>query len=403
MTLGVLGFIVALLVSVMLHEAGHFLTARRFGMKATQFFFGFGPTLWSVRRGETEYGFKAIPAGGFVKIVGMTPLEEVEPGDENRVFYKQPAPQRAVVLGAGSFTHFLLAFVTLWVIFALVGQSKVTTTVDEVSSCIPATETATCSAADGASPAQQAGLRPGDRILALNGTKVTNWDDFAKALRAHPGGTVTLTWQRDGRTLTKDVTLVAAQRASLDNPNKTETVGVLGVRPGTKTVRESPIAAIGRSGDAFGQSVVLSLKGIGAIPAAVPKLLDTMVHGKPRDASSLTSVVGVARVSGQALQGSEPISEKITFFLGIVVALNIFVGLFNLLPLLPLDGGHLAILAFEQARSGVYRLIGRRDPGRVDLRKLLPVAYLVLALFVGLSLLLVLADIVNPIANPFAG
>jgi membrane-associated protease RseP (regulator of RpoE activity) len=403
MTLGVLGFVVALLVSVMLHEAGHFLTARRFGMKATQFFFGFGPTLWSIRRGETEYGFKAIPAGGFVKIVGMTPLEEVEPGDESRVFYKQPAPQRAVVLAAGSFMHFVIAFVVLWLIFAVVGQSKVSTTIDTVSSCIPATETATCSASDGASPAQTAGLQHGDRILAIDGKRITKWDDFSKALRAKPGGTVSITWLHDGRQVTKEVTLATARRASLDDPNKTETVGVLGVKPGTETVREGPLAAIGRSGDAFGQSVVLSFKGIGAIPAAVPKLLDTLVHGKPRDTNSLTSVVGVARVSGQALQGSEPLAEKITFFLGIVVALNIFVGLFNLLPLLPLDGGHLAILGFEQARSGIYRLLGRRDPGRVDLRKLLPVAYLVLALFVGLSLLLVLADIVNPITNPFTG
>ncbi len=403
MTLGVLGFIVVLLVSVMLHEGGHFVTARRFGMKATQFFFGFGPTLWSTRRGETEYGFKAIPAGGFVKIVGMTPLEDVEPGDEERVFYKQPAPQRAVVLAAGSFMHFVIAFVVLWIIYAVVGQSQVTTTVDSVSACVPATDTAACAPGDPSAPARAAGLQPGDRIVALDGVKVTSWDAFAKALRAKPDAAVTLTWARDGRTTTKRVTLAAAPRQSLTNPNKIETVGVLGVRPGTTTVRENPLAAVGRSGSAFGQSIVLSVKGIVAIPAAVPKLVDTLVNGKPRGSDSLTSVVGVARVSGQALQGSEPVTEKVTFFLGIVVALNVFVGLFNLLPLLPLDGGHLAILAFEQARSAIYRLLGRRDPGRVDLRKLLPAAYLVLTLFVGLSLLLVLADIVNPITNPFAG
>lgn len=403
MTLGVLGFIVVLLVSVMLHEAGHFVTARRFGMKATQFFFGFGPTLWSFRRGETEYGVKAIPAGGFVKIVGMTQLEEIDPGDEGRVFYKQPAPQRAIVLAAGSFMHFAIAFFVLIVIYAAVGQSDVTNRVGRVQACITQAESATCSASDPVSPARMIGLQPGDRIVALDGKPVTDFTAFAKSVRAHRDKPVTLTWQHAGNTITKTFSLVVADRPSIDDPSKTERVGLIGIAPKLEVHRVGVLAAVGRSGTAFGDSIVASLKGIAAIPAALPKLVSATFSNKPRDTSSLTSVVGVARVSGQALAGTEPLADRISFFLGIVVALNIFVGVFNLLPLLPLDGGHLAVLGFEQARSRLYRLVGRRDPGRVDLTKLLPVAYLVLAVFVGLSLLLVLADIVNPIKNPFAG
>jgi membrane-associated protease RseP (regulator of RpoE activity) len=403
MTWGVLGFIVVLLVSVMLHEAGHFVTARRFGMKATQFFFGFGPTLWSFRRGETEYGVKAIPAGGFVKIVGMTSLEEIEPGDENRVFYKQPAPQRAIVLGAGSFMHFVIALFVLVIIYAVVGQSDVTNRVGSVQACIPAVENAACTSHDPASPASLVGLQKGDRLVALDGKPVTDFTAFAKQVRSHRDKPITLTWERNGVTTTKTFNLVVAKRTSIDDPSKTEKVGLIGIAPQLVVHRVGLLTAIGKSGSAFGQSVVASLKGIAAIPAAVPKLVSATFESKPRDASSLTSIVGVARVSGQAVAGNEPINDKISFFLGIVVALNIFVGVFNLLPLLPLDGGHLAVLGFEQARSRIYRLVGRRDPGRVDLTKLLPAAYLVLALFIGLSLLLVLADIVNPIKNPFAG
>ena len=193
MTFGVIAFIVAILASVMLHEAGHFAMAKAFGMKVTQFFVGFGPTLWSVRRGETEYGVKAIPAGGFVKIVGMTELEEVPAADRPRAFYRQPAPQRAVVLAAGSTMHFVIAFVLIWFVLSGLGLPALTTTVGSVSPCITQDDAARCTSADPASPAALAGIRPGDRIVAIDGRPVTEWsNDVAMMVRAHGAGPLTV-------------------------------------------------------------------------------------------------------------------------------------------------------------------------------------------------------------------
>lgn len=399
MTTGVVLLIVALFVSIMLHEAGHLLTAKKFGMKASQYFLGFGPTLWSFRRGETEYGVKAIPAGGFVKIVGMTPLEEIDPADEPRAFYRQPARQRAVVLAAGSTMHFVLAAVLLLVVFMGIGLPALATsaTIGSVSACVPSTASGPCRPGDPVAPAKAAGLRPGDRVLSIDGRSVDGWDEFSQALRRHGAGPVTLVVDRDGQRLTLRPTLVAAERP-LPNGGKA-TVGVLGVTPSVQTERLGPVAAVKETGQWFVSSVGLTFKALGAIPAAVPQLLDPNATRDP--ASSPASVVGVARVSGQAFATEQDLAQRLGAFLVLVAGLNLFVGIFNLLPLLPLDGGHLAVLGFESARSGIARVLRRPDPGPVDLAKLIPLAYLVVMLFIGLTVLLVYADIVNPIANPF--
>ncbi len=401
MTVGVIAFVVALLLSIMLHEAGHFAFARAFGMKATQFFLGFGPTLWSFRRGETEYGVKAIPAGGFVKIVGMTSLEEIDPRDEKRAFYRQPAPQRAIVLAAGSVTHFVLAFLLLLVVFSVIGTPSTTTAIAEVSRCVPATVSGSCAAGDPVSPAAAAGLRPGDRILEFEGRPVRDWTSFSRQVRSHPAGPSTLVVERDGQRLTLHPVVVTAPRPSLEDPTRTVASGVLGIAPGQEQQRLSPVAGVVRSAELFRDSITGTFVALGKIPAAIPKLL--ALNSKRTADASPASVVGVARISGEALQAEADLASRISFFLLIIASVNIFVGIFNLLPLLPLDGGHLAVLGFEQARAGLYRVLGRPAPGRVDLTKLLPAAYLVIALFVGLSVLLLLADIVNPIQNPFTG
>src|SRR3954463_15250229 len=195
--LGVIGFIVALLVSVNLHEGGHFLTARKFGMKASKFFVGFGPTVWSFHRGETEYGVKAIPAGGFVKIEGMTPLEEVAPGDESRAFWKFPVGQRAVVLAAGSFMHFVLAFVLVYAVVLAVGiAEKDPPVVGTVTKCLTTDTKDTC-ASPSAKPAPAANvLKPGDRITAINGAPVDTWSDAVSSIRGSANKPVTLTIER---------------------------------------------------------------------------------------------------------------------------------------------------------------------------------------------------------------
>ncbi len=396
--IGIFAFVVALLVSVMLHEAGHFLFARRFGMKATQFFVGFGRTLWSTRRGETEYGVKAIPAGGFVKIVGMTPLEEVEPQDERRAFWRQPAPARLVVLAAGSVVHFVIAFVLIWVVLVPIGvPGKATTTVATVAACVPADGATTCSSSDLASPAKVAGLREGDRVVSFQGRPVESWDELTRQIRSVTSGPQTLLVERSGEQVALTVTPAVRKRESLEDPSRTEAVGVLGITPSQGVERLGPVEGAGRSATTFWRVSVETVKALAKVPASIPKLVDQTVNGTTRSADGLVGPVGVARVSGQALEGSSPLYDRIGFFLLIIAGLNVTVGIFNLLPLLPMDGGHIAVLLFEQARTAVYRLIGRRDPGRVDLTKLMPVAYLVLVLLVGLSLLLLAADILNPV------
>jgi membrane-associated protease RseP (regulator of RpoE activity) len=384
---GWLLFFVALIVCVLLHEAGHFVTAKRFGMKATQFFAGFGPTLWSTRRGETEYGFKAIPAGGFVKIIGMTPLERVDPGDEPRAFYRQKAWKRSIVLAAGSFMHFVIAFVLLYAIVILVGQSNPSLTLDRVSCVNPA---ASGSCAGVPAPAKAAGIKPGDRVISYDGERVTSWDQLVAAVHAHGVKPATVVVVRDGRTRAVHLTPVGVRSGGT-------TVPKIGVSPAPVTTHYNPVVAVGETGRLFGSGVVLTFESLGKIPSSIPKLFspDRSADNSP------ASVVGVGKLAGDALASSGSASSAAANFLAILVSLNIFVGIFNLLPLLPLDGGHLAILWFESARSRLARVFGRPDPGRVDLAKVLPVAYLVIVLFVGLSVLLLGADIVNPVSNPF--
>jgi membrane-associated protease RseP (regulator of RpoE activity) len=385
---GWLLFFVALIACVLLHEAGHFVTAKAFGMKATQFFAGFGPTLWSVRRGETEYGFKAIPAGGFVKIVGMTPLEDIPSADEPRAFYRQKAWKRTIVLAAGSFMHFVIAFGLLFAIVLLVGRSDPTLTVDQVT-CVNPPASGQC-ALGAPAPAKAAGLQPGDQVVAYAGTRVTSWDGLVAAIHAHGAAPAQLTVLRDGRERTLTVTPVETRTAVGTAPK-------IGVQPTVLTTHYGPASAVARTGRLFGSGVALTFESLGKIPGAIPKL-----YSNDRSADdSPASPIGVGKLAGDALASSGSASAAAANFLSILVSLNVFIGIFNLLPLLPLDGGHLAIVWFERVRSGVARVLGRPDPGRVDLTKVMPVAYFVIVLFVGLSVLLLGADIVNPVSNPF--
>jgi membrane-associated protease RseP (regulator of RpoE activity) len=353
--------------------------------------------LWSFRRGETEYGVKAIPAGGFVKIVGMTQLEEIDPADEPRAFYRQPAPQRAVVLGAGSFMHFVIATVLFVVALSAIGVSSTTTRIAKISGCVPHGAQSACAPGDPAAPAQLAGLRAGDTITALDGHRTPGYADVQDYLRAHGGQEVAITVQRGAQQLTVHARLATTSLPDIKHPDRLDKVGFLGVTPALSRDHMNPAAALGSG---FGSSVAGTFQALGKLPSEIPQLL----AGRPRTAdNSATSVVGVGQIAGDVVASGGGAADVAGALLLITATLNVFVGIFNLLPLLPLDGGHLAILAFEQGRSRVYRLVGRRDPGRVDLTKLLPAAYLVIALFVGLSALLVLSDILNPVANPFGG
>ena len=395
--LGAVAFVVALLASVMLHEGGHLLTAKRFGMKATQYFVGFGPTVWSVRRGETEYGVKAIPLGGFVKIVGYTPLEEIDAADRPRAFFRQPAPRRAVVIGAGVVANFLFAFLLLMVMAMAIGVREpgtATSTVAEVSPCVPAGMRAACGEGRPPSPAARAGLRAGDRVVSFDGTPVADWRGLTEAIdRAEPGRTVRLEVRRPGagRPVTLPVTLADVEGEPF--------VGVSAKVVGAGYERTGPLNAAVFAAEGIGRT----LSGIGEVvvdlPSAIPRLFSPDRESSP--GGQVGSVVGATDVSGQifASEGAGT-KDKLALFLSLVVSLNIFLGALNLLPLLPLDGGHLAVVAYERARAGFHRIRGRPDPGTVDMARLMPLTYLVVLVLVGFGVLLILADLFNPLRLP---
>ena len=386
---GILIFVLALLFSIMLHEAGHFVTAKKFGMKVTQFFVGFGQTLWSTRKGETEYGVKAIPAGGFVKIVGMTELEDVDPADEPRSFRRQPGWQRIIVLAAGSFMHFVLAFVLLFALAAGIGLASpgTSTAVGAVDTCVPASLTAACKPSNPASPAKLVGIRAGDKIIAVAGKPVHNWAQMGRALRGQPAGTpVTVTVQRGGRQLTLHPSL-AVIHGRLGS--------YLGISPVVVFHRTGPLGAVTYAGGKFGQILAGSAGVVASLPRAVPDLFAKDRANTP--GGQVTSVVGAADVTGQVVAAPIGWQARVALVMLIVASLNIFVGAFNLLPLLPLDGGHLAIVIYERCRAWLARLRGKPDPGPVDFRRFVPVSVGVFALLVGFGLLLIMADLVNPV------
>ena len=388
--IGVLIFVVALLASVMLHEAGHFATAKMFGMKATQFFVGFGSTLWSRKRGETEYGIKVLPLGGFVKIVGMSSLDQVDPADEPRAFRSKPGWQRVIVLVAGSFMHFVIAFVLLFILAAGIGLVNQNTTTIDVMPCVPASATATCTKADARSPAQLAGLKAGDEIVAIAGQPVHDWNQLGSVIKRQPAGKpVAFTIRRDGRTFTKDVTLAYASWHK---------GSYLGVEPVLLYSRQNPVQAASFAGNQFGGIVTQSFSAIGKIPQALPYLFAKNRASTP--GGQVSSMVGAADFTGQVVAANLGWQQKTTVVLLIIIEVNIFVGIFNMLPLLPLDGGHVAIVVFERARAWLARMLRRPDPGPVDIRKVVPVSVGVFALFVALALLLIAADIVNPVTLP---
>jgi membrane-associated protease RseP (regulator of RpoE activity) len=390
--IGWLIFLAALVVSVMLHETGHFVTAKRFGMKCTQYFFGFGPTLWSFTRGETEYGFKAIPAGGFVKIVGMTSLDEVDPEDEARSFRRAPGWQRVIVLAAGSFMHFLFAAVLIFGLALAIGIGNDTTTqLGTVATCVPPNEQAimngaACTSADAKSPAVIAGLKVGDQVTSFNGTAVSNWTQLQnEILKVKPGAPVSLTVERDGRPVTLHTALAEVPGHG----------SYFGIAPATVLQRQGPVDAVKSVGTGFSQTVTGTVSALGQVPAAVPNLFSA--DRSTTAAGNLSSVVGAAQATGDAVAAKVGWEYKVNFVLLLIAELNIFWGIFNLFPLLPLDGGHIAVVIWERMRAWFARLRGYRDPGPVDYRRVVPVMFSVFAVIVVFTLVVIVADIVNPV------
>jgi len=369
---GIFIFVFFVLLAIAIHEAGHFATAKWFKIKVDRFFIGFGPKLWSVKRGETEYGVSAFPLGGYVRIAGMNPLEEIPPEERHRTFKAKPGWQRAIVLAAGSVTHFIVALVILASILAISGEpdfDSPTLTIGTVGS----------TAADaGPAPAEVAGLRPGDRIVAIGGRTVSEWRQVQEAIRTRqPGQTIDIVVER-GRRLSLTATLGETVRDG-------QTIAFLGVSPEFGKIERGVFSAIGAAAVDVGVGMKDSLIAFKNIfsPSTLGRLFQVATGSEERRPEDPATIVGIGATSGDLARRG----DFIGLFL-LVAGFNVFVGVANLLPLPPLDGGHLAVLAWEK--------ITRRD---VDMRKLLPVTAMVLTIFGMLFLLLLYTDIVNPLPS----
>ena len=374
--LGIVAFIVALLFSVMVHEFGHYITARRYGMRVSEFFLGFGKRLWSFTKGETEFGIKAIPAGGYCKIEGMAPGDEMPAGEEDRAFYKASSVKKLIVLGAGSFLHFVLGYLLLFVLFAGVGTTQALPVIGEV---VPN------------SAAQAAGIQVGDEVVSINGVKVSVWIEDVEKIRNSEGKELTLGLIRDGQ----EITVTATARLTDVEGTKRYLLGIV------NTVGVQRTGVIESTTKAFTLTksfITESVKSLIQLPSKIPALWGQTVRGEERDANGLVGVVGVARVSGEAV-GSSALtgSERLATFLLIVASLNIFVGIFNLLPILPLDGGHMAVAIADEIRAFYARLRGRARPAAIDVTVLTPVTLVVFVILACLTLLLLVADVINPV------
>lgn len=390
--LGVLAFVAALLISVMIHEFGHFFFAKKFGMKVTEFFLGFGYKIWSFTRGETEFGVKVIPAGGYCRIVGMSTHEELSEEDAPRAFIKSSTPRRLIVLGAGSASHFIIGFFLIFVIFFGIGTSTSQPIINQVLPCINTSTTSNlCAKNAPASPAMSAGLKAGDHFISINGKKVTNWSKDVLIIRGSANKPLTLVIDRSGQILS-----IVATPASVMISGKE--YGMLGFISKIGLQREGVTTSLHDTWSLGSNFFTTSIKSLVNLPGKVPALFRQTFLGAKRDANGLVGVVGVAQASA-ATASDQALSfgDKLETFLLIIASLNIFVGIFNLLPLLPLDGGHMAVAVLDGVRRTRARRAGRSQPSPIDLEKLMPITIVVFAFLVALSLMLLAADIFNPV------
>jgi membrane-associated protease RseP (regulator of RpoE activity) len=438
--LGVVAFVTAILASIGLHELGHMIPAKAFGGKVTQYFIGFGPTVWSRKKGETEYGVKAIPLGGFVKIVGMLPPDKEHAGkleydadgnrvvtvrksntglfaqlvsdaraaewetitaaDEGRLFYRLDWWKKVIVMSGGPTVNLLIAFFIFCVLFATYGNPNAQVlhlTVSRVEACVvPAAQDGrVCKPTDPVSPAKLAGLAVGDRFVSFNGTPVHDWNDMQDLIRHNANGAATIVVDRGGQQVTLHTnTMVTPRPTDVNDPNKLTPVGFLGVSPKVTYTTGGPLYTLEQMGSLAKQSG----QALVTLPVKVWGVAEAIAGVKPRAQNSPVSVVGGGRLAGETASAHDfPLKDKLVSLLGLVAGFNFFIGLFNFVPLLPLDGGHIAGALWEAIRRRISRLRRRPDPGYVDVARLLPIAYVVASFLLVMGVVLIVGDLVVPV------
>jgi membrane-associated protease RseP (regulator of RpoE activity) len=421
---GAVAFFALVMASIALHEVGHLVPGKLFNVKTTEYFVGFGRTLWSRRRGETEFGVKAVPVGGYVRLVGMFPPAKdrpdqvraystgpfraladnaraaewstIKPEDNGRLFYQKPFWQKLIIMASGPAMNILLAFVILLGVAATYGVYRSQLTISKVQECIVVANAPdkTC-AGKPPTPAAESGVQPGDKIVAFNGTAVSSWDDVSRLIRANLDHQAVVTVERKGeRVDLKPVNTVITGVPDRYNPSKRVPAGFFGVEPEVVRERGGPIAVVGDMWQMTKQTVI----ALAYFPAKVFYTAYNLVTGQPRDIYGPMSIVGASRAAGEIASTNQiDAAAKLASLFTVLGAVNLFVALFNFVPLLPLDGGHVAAAFYEAVRRAIARLFGRPDPGHVDTAKLLPVAYVVGGAILISGVILILADLIDPI------
>ncbi|WP_336209902.1 M50 family metallopeptidase [Nonomuraea sp. LPB2021202275-12-8] len=423
---GIAIFFIGLMVSIALHEIGHLVPAKIFGVRVTQYMVGFGSTAWSRRRGETEYGIKWLPLGGYIRMIGMLPprpgddptklrgsstgpfqslietareaaQEEVRPGDEDRVFYRKKWWQKVIIMSGGPAMNFVLAFILYTILLVGIGLPTYAPIVSpETNTCvIPVSEQRTaCRSGDQPTPASKAGLKPGDTIVSLDNQKIETWEDATRLIRSHGAGDIALGIVRDGKPMTLNVTLIAQDRPKPDDPKVIErNVGFLGVLP-TQVMQQQGIGeVVGYMADLTGR-VAQSLLNL---PEKMVGVWHAAFSGEERDPEGPVGVVGAGRMGGEILASDMTGTQKLAIFINLLAGFNLAIGMFNLIPLLPLDGGHIAGGLWEGLKRGYARVMRRPEPKYVDIAKVLPLTYALALVMIIMAGLLVYADLINPL------